>query len=169
MAANVRVRFAPSPTGALHVGGARTAIYNWAFARQTGGVFVLRIDDTDPGRSTEANTEQILRSLEWLGLDWDEGPEVGGPYGPYFQTERGANYVAALETMKANGSAYPCFCSTERLEAMRTAVRAGEGAEGVMAGYDRTCRRLDPAEAAARVAAGEPCVWRLAVPEGGAT
>ena len=74
MAANVRVRFAPSPTGALHVGGARTAIYNWAFARQTGGVFVLRIEDTDPGRSTEANTEQILRSLEWLGLDWDEGP-----------------------------------------------------------------------------------------------
>ena len=81
MAANVRVRFAPSPTGALHVGGARTAIYNWAFARQTGGVFVLRIEDTDPGRSTEANTEQILRSLEWLGLDWDEGPGVGGPRG----------------------------------------------------------------------------------------
>jgi glutamyl-tRNA synthetase len=166
MADQVRVRFAPSPTGALHVGGARTAIYNWAFARQTGGVFVLRIEDTDPGRSTEANTEQILRSLEWLGLDWDEGPGVGGPYGPYFQTQRATSYVAALEKMKANGSAYPCFCSTERLEAMRTAVRAGEGAEGVMAGYDRTCRKLDPAEAAARVAAGEPCVWRLAVPEG---
>ncbi len=171
MPANVRVRFAPSPTGALHVGGARTAIYNWAFARQTGGVFVLRIDDTDPERSTEKNTKQILRSMEWLGLDWDEGPEiggpagVGGPYGPYFQTERGANYRAALEKMKADGSAYPCFCSTESLEAMRAAVRAGEGAEGVMAGYDRTCRRLDPAEAAARVAGGEPCVWRLAVPE----
>ncbi len=85
----VRVRFAPSPTGALHVGGARTAIYNWAFARRTGGVFILRIDDTDPERSIEANTKQILRSLEWLGLDWDEGPEVGGAFGPYFQTERG--------------------------------------------------------------------------------
>jgi glutamyl-tRNA synthetase len=165
MSQNVRVRFAPSPTGALHVGGARTAIYNWAFARRTGGVFILRIDDTDPGRSTEANTKQILRSLEWLGLDWDEGPEVGGDYGPYFQTQRAANYVAALERMKANGSAYPCFCSTEELEVKRTAVRSGERAGEVSAGYDRACRRLDPDEAAARVAAGEPCVWRLAVPE----
>jgi glutamyl-tRNA synthetase len=165
MSDHVRVRFAPSPTGALHVGGARTAIYNWAFARQTGGVFVLRIDDTDPGRSTAENTAQILRSLEWLGLDWDEGPELGGPYGPYFQTQRTANYLAALERMKANGSAYPCFCSTEELETMRAAVRAGEGAEGVMGGYDRTCRRLDPSVAAKRVAAGERCVWRLAVPE----
>jgi glutamyl-tRNA synthetase len=150
MSDHVRVRFAPSPTGALHVGGARTAIYNWAFARQTGGVFVLRIDDTDPGRSTAENTAQILRSLEWLGLDWDEGPELGGPYGPYFQTQRTANYLAALERMKANGSAYPCFCSTEELETMRAAVRAGEGAEGVMGGYDRTCRRLDPSVAAKR-------------------
>ena len=166
MSQPVRVRFAPSPTGALHVGGARTAIYNWAFARRVGGVFILRIDDTDPGRSTEANTKQILRSMEWLGLDWDEGPEAGGGYGPYFQTGRHGNYVAALERIKANGSAYPCFCSTEELEAKRQAIRAGEGAGEVMGGYDRTCRRLDPAEAAARVAAGEPCVWRLAVPEG---
>ncbi len=159
---SVRVRFAPSPTGALHVGGARTAIYNWAFARRNGGTFILRIDDTDPGRSTAENTAQILRSLEWLGLDWDEGPEVGGPFGPYFQTERADNYAAALERMKANESAYPCFCSSGELETKRASARATEGALG----YDRTCRRLDSATVAARLAAGEPHVWRLAVPEG---
>jgi len=131
---------APSPTGALHVGGARTAIYNWAFARRSGGVFVLRIDDTDPERSTAQNTVQILRSLEWLGIDWDEGPEVGGPFGPYFQTQRSERYRSALDYMKAKGSAYPCFCSTEELEAKRVAARAAEGALG----YDRTCRRLAP-------------------------
>ncbi|MBN1630795.1 MAG: glutamate--tRNA ligase [Thermoleophilia bacterium] len=166
MADPVRVRFAPSPTGALHVGGARTAIYNWAFARRTGGTFILRIDDTDPGRSIAENTAQILRSLEWLGIDWDEGPGVGGAYGPYFQTERAGGYTAALERMKANGSAYPCFCSAAELETKRASVRAGEaGAEGGMSGYDRTCRRLDPTVAAARIAAGEPHVWRLAVPD----
>ena len=84
----VRVRFAPSPTGKLHIGGARTAIYNWAFARATGGTFILRIEDTDPERSTEENTQIILRAMDWLGLTWDEGPEVGGPCGPYFQTQR---------------------------------------------------------------------------------
>ncbi len=157
----VRVRFAPSPTGALHIGGARTAIYNWAFARRSEGTFILRIDDTDPERSTQENTAQILRSLEWLGLDWDEGPEVGGAFGPYFQTQRSESYRAALETMKANGSAYPCFCTAEELEAKRTAARTGDGASG----YDRTCRRLDPAVVAQRLAAGEPHVWRLAVPE----
>jgi glutamyl-tRNA synthetase len=126
-----------------------------------GGTSILRIDDTDPGRSTQENTKQILRSLEWLGLDWDEGPEVGGAYGPYFQTERAANYAAALERMKANSSAYPCFCSTEELEAKRESARVEEGARG----YDRTCRRLDAAAVAQRIAAGEPHVWRLAVPE----
>lgn len=159
---SVRVRFAPSPTGALHVGGARTAIYNWAFARRMGGTFILRIDDTDPERSTQENTAQILRSLRWLGLDWDEGPEAGGPFGPYFQTERTEHYVAALERMKANGSAYPCFCSVEELEVMRAAARGKEGGPG----YDRTCRHLDPTAVTARIAAGEPHVWRLAVPDG---
>lgn len=157
---SVRVRFAPSPTGALHIGGARTAIYNWAFARRHGGTFILRIDDTDPERSTHENTEQILRSLRWLGLDWDEGPEVGGVYGPYFQTQRAGGYRSALERMKANGSAYPCFCTAEELEAKRAAARAGEGTPG----YDRTCRRLDAAEVAARMASGAAHVWRLAVP-----
>ncbi|TLM98801.1 MAG: glutamate--tRNA ligase [Actinobacteria bacterium] len=160
MSSSVRVRFAPSPTGTLHVGGARTAIYNWAFARKEGGTFILRIDDTDPERSTAENTEQILRSLTWLGLDWDEGPEVGGAHGPYFQTQRAANYAEALSRMQANGTAYPCFCSAEELEAKREAARASGG----QLGYDRTCRALDPATAAARIAAGEPHVWRLAVP-----
>lgn len=157
----VRVRFAPSPTGALHIGGARTAIYNWAFARHTGGAFILRIDDTDPERSTGENTQQILRSLRWLGLDWDEGPEVGGEYGPYFQTQRAEGYGAALERMKANHTAYPCFCSAEELAAKREAARGGDG----MLGYDRTCRRMDTATTDARLAAGEAHVWRLAVPD----
>ncbi len=161
MTDNVRVRFAPSPTGHLHIGGARTAIYNWAFARSNGGTFVLRIDDTDRERSTDENTEAIIRSLRWLGLDWDEGPEVGGEYGPYFQMQRTATYGEALEVLKANGHAYPCFCSAEELGAKRETAR---GADSGQVGYDRTCRGIDPAGAAERIAAGEPHVWRVAVP-----
>lgn len=157
----VRVRFAPSPTGHLHIGGARTAIYNWAFARHHGGAFVLRIDDTDLERSTDENTAAILRSLRWLGLDWDEGPEAGGDFGPYYQTQRTGTYEPALERMKANGHAYPCFCTAETLETKREASRA----EGGFSGYDRTCRNLDPSTVAARIAAGEPHVWRVAVPD----
>ncbi|WP_225749306.1 glutamate--tRNA ligase [Paraeggerthella sp. Marseille-Q4926] len=158
----VRVRFAPSPTGRLHVGGARTAIYNWAFARAMGGDFILRIEDTDPERSTEENVQVILNAMKWLGLDWDEGPEVGGQAGPYFQTQRMDTYAAALELMKERGSVYPCFCTKEELDAKRAAAEANEGG---YAGYDRTCRCIDPADAAARIAAGEPHVWRLRVPE----
>ncbi len=161
MSTPVRVRFAPSPTGHLHIGGARTAVYNWALARHTGGTFILRIDDTDPGRSTEANVAAILRGLRWLGLDWDEGPEIGGTHGPYFQTLRAFTYVEALEVLRAGGHAYPCFCSAEQLETNRDAARS----RGGFAGYDRTCRRLDAVSAAARVEAGEPHVWRLAVPK----
>ena len=109
MSDQIRVRFAPSPTGRLHIGGARVAIYNWAFARANGGTFVLRIDDTDPERSTQENTDQILRSLKWLGLDWDEGPEVGGDFGPYYQTQRKENYQQALQKLIDSGNAYPCF------------------------------------------------------------
>lgn len=156
----VRVRFAPSPTGTLHLGGARTAIYNWAFARRHEGTFVLRIDDTDPERSTLENTEQILRSLRWLGIDWDEGPEVGGLHGPYFQTQRGENYAVALEHMKATAQAYPCFCAADVLARKRDEARTTGG----FSGYDRTCRAIAPADAGARIAAGEPHVWRLAVP-----
>lgn len=160
---NIRVRFAPSPTGMLHIGGARTAIYNWAFARAMGGTFVLRIEDTDPERSTEENTQIILRAMRWLGLDWDEGPEVGGDFGPYFQMQRMPTYQAALEVLKEKGAAYPCFCSKEQLDAER---KRAEAEEGGYAGYGGTCRALPAAEAAARIEAGEPHVWRLKVPEG---
>jgi glutamyl-tRNA synthetase len=156
----VRVRFAPSPTGHLHIGGARTAIYNWAFARHNDGVFVLRIDDTDLERSTEENTAAILRSLRWLGLDWDEGPEAGGEFGPYYQTQRADTYAPALERMKERGHAYPCFCSAETLEARREVARA----KGGFSGYDRACRTLSADESQARIDAGEPHVWRVAVP-----
>jgi glutamyl-tRNA synthetase len=158
---DVRVRFAPSPTGHLHIGGARTAIYNWAFARHTGGTFILRIDDTDAERSTDVNTLSILRALRWLGLDWDEGPEAGGTHGPYFQTQRADTYLAALDRLRASGDAYPCFCSAEELEAKREAARA----RGGYAGYDRTCRALNADDAASRIADAEPHVWRIAVPE----
>jgi glutamyl-tRNA synthetase len=156
----VRVRFAPSPTGFLHIGGARTALYNWAFARHHGGTFVLRIEDTDPERSTEENTQAILRAMEWLGLDYDEGPRVGGEFGPYFQTQRFDRYAAGLEQLKASGNAYPCFCSPETLEAKREAGRA----KGGVAGYDGTCRSIPAEEAAKRIAAGETRVWRLKIP-----
>jgi glutamyl-tRNA synthetase len=156
----VRVRFAPSPTGHLHIGGARTAIYNWAFARRCGGTFILRIDDTDPERSTDENVQAIFRGLRWLGLEWDEGPDADGGYGPYFQTQRADTYVRALESLKRSGHAYPCFCTSEELGAKRDAARA----HGGYAGYDRTCRCVDSAEAAARIDAGAPHVWRLAVP-----
>ncbi|MBN2404437.1 MAG: glutamate--tRNA ligase [Coriobacteriia bacterium] len=161
MSENVRVRFAPSPTGHLHIGGARTAIYNWAFARRHGGTFILRIEDTDPERSTEENTQAILRAMEWLGMDYDEGPIVGGQYGPYFQTQRTASYSEALEELKRAGATYPCFCTPAELEVKRNAARS----KGGFAGYDRTCRALSPSEAKARIAAGEPHVWRLKVPE----
>ncbi|HIR01836.1 MAG TPA: glutamate--tRNA ligase [Candidatus Aveggerthella stercoripullorum] len=162
MADTVRVRFAPSPTGELHIGGARTAIYNWAFARAMGGTFILRIEDTDPERSTEENKQVILRAMRWLGLDWDEGPEVGGEFGPYLQTQRFDTYTEALEILKERGAAYPCFCTKEELDAKRAAAEANEGG---YSGYDRTCRALSAEEAQARIDAGEPHVWRLKVPE----
>jgi len=161
-AAPVRVRFAPSPTGKLHVGGARTAIYNWAFARANGGTFILRIDDTDPTRSTEENTQVILRAMRWLGLDWDEGPEAGGDCGPYFQTERMDTYREAAERLVAEGKAYYCFCTPEKLEADRKA--AAERRDSFQ-GYQRTCRNIDPAEAQARVDAGESYTIRIKVPD----
>ena len=158
----IRVRFAPSPTGELHIGGARTALYNWAFARACGGTFVLRIEDTDPERSTEENKQVILRALRWLDLGWDEGPEVGGDFGPYLQTERFDTYREALERLKERGAVYPCFCTKEELDEKRAQA---EKTQGGYSGYDRTCRNLDPAEAQKRIDAGEPHVWRLKVPD----
>ena len=158
----VRVRFAPSPTGKLHVGGARTAIYNWAFARANGGAFILRIDDTDPTRSTQENTDIILRAMRWLGLDWDEGPEVGGDFGPYAQTERMDLYKQAAQRLWDEGKAYPCFCTPEKLAADRAAAQERKDP---FQGYQRTCRNIPADEAKARIEAGEPYVLRIKVPE----
>src|SRR5262245_27127508 len=115
----MRVRFAPSPTGFLHVGNARTALFNWLLARGAGGTFVLRIEDTDAERSTRQSEAAILRDLRWLGLEWDEGPDIGGPVGPYRQSERLALYAACAERLLDSGQAYRCFCSVEDLEADR--------------------------------------------------
>ena len=157
----VRVRFAPSPTGKLHVGGARTAIFNWAFARANKGSFILRIDDTDPERSTQENTEVILRAMRWMGLDWDEGPEVGGDFGPYAQTDRLEMYQQAAQKLWDEGRAYPCFCSAEQLAADK---KAAQERKDPFQGYQRRCRDIDPDEAKARIEAGEKYVLRIKVP-----
>jgi glutamyl-tRNA synthetase len=154
---SVRVRFAPSPTGYLHVGGARTALFNWLFARQAGGAFVLRIEDTDAGRSDPAMTEQILQALRWMGLDWDEGP--------FFQSERLDLYRAAAARLLAAGHAYHCFCSTESLAEKRKAAEARK----VDWKYDRACAGLDRAETQRRLDAGEPAAIRFRVPDGPVT
>jgi len=157
-----RVRFAPSPTGYLHVGGARTALFNWLFARRLGGTFVLRIEDTDAERSSWEMVEGIVKGMRWLGLDWDEGPDIGGPHGPYFQSERLERYQAMANRLAAEGRAYYCYCSPELLQARR------EGAErqGQTWTYDRTCARLDPAQIAELEATGAPRAIRFRVPEG---
>ena len=113
----VRVRFAPSPTGYLHIGGARTALFNWLFAKHHNGTFILRIDDTDEQRSTEASMQEIYASLKWLGLNWDEGAIVGGEHGPYTQSERGGVYRRYIQHMIENGSAYHCYCTVAELAA----------------------------------------------------
>jgi len=131
-----RLRFAPSPTGYLHIGGARTALFNWLWARHTGGTFILRIEDTDRERSTREAVQAILDGLRWLGLDWDEGPEVGGPHGPYFQTERLDLYKTYAEKLIAEGKAYACYCTREELDVLRERARA----EKVQFIYPGTCR-----------------------------
>ena len=123
----VRVRFAPSPSGDLHVGNVRTALFDWAFARHTGGVFVLRIEDTDQSRVRPAYIASALDTLRWLGLDWDEGPEVGGPYGPYLQSERMAIYADWVAKFLETGHAYWCYCTPEELAERRAAAREGSG------------------------------------------
>jgi glutamyl-tRNA synthetase len=161
----VRVRFAPSPTGYLHVGGARTAIFNWLFARRMGGDFLLRIEDTDQTRYDENALKELIADLKWLGLNWDEGPEVGGPHGPYFQSQRLPLYQAAAKRMVESGHAYPCFCTTERLEELREQQKANN----LPPSYDRRCRNLPVDVAAQRVAAGEKHVIRLKAPFHGNT
>ncbi len=156
----VRVRFAPSPTGRPHVGNIRTAMFNWLLARHTGGKFVLRIEDTDVARRVEGAVAYMMDALRWLGMDWDEGPEVGGDYGPYFQSERLALYREAADRLVAQSDAYPCYCSPERLEAMRKEQIARKQPPG----YDRCCRELKPDERRAKEAAGITPVVRFKVP-----
>jgi glutamyl-tRNA synthetase len=159
----VRVRFAPSPTGHTHLGSGRTALYNYLLARQTGGQFILRVEDTDQKRYVPGAEEELVESLHWLGLDWDEGPDVGGPYAPYRQSERREIYQYYARKLVENGHAYYCFCTPERLEK----VRQEQHRRKETALYDGTCRRLDPDEALRRVASGEKHVIRFKMPRDG--
>ncbi|GAA4726263.1 glutamate--tRNA ligase [Nocardioides endophyticus] len=163
MNAPVRVRMAPSPTGSPHVGLVRTALFNWAFARHHGGTFVFRIEDTDKERSTQESYDAILDLMRWLGLDWDEGPEVGGPYAPYRQSERSDLYTDALAKLAASSYTYDCFCTTEEVDARRKA-----SGSKVM-GYDGFCRDLSAEQRAAFEAEGRKPVVRFRMPEGSIT
>ncbi len=156
----VCTRVAPSPTGDPHVGTAYQALFNYAFAKGRGGRFILRIEDTDQARSTRESEEAILESLHWLGLKWDEGPDVGGPHAPYRQSERTEVYREHVARLLADGHAYRCFCTRERLDEARR--RAGADS-----GYDRLCRGIAPAESEQRAAAGEPFVVRMKIPTEG--
>ena len=157
---DVRVRFAPSPTGYLHIGGARTALFNWLFAHKMGGKLILRIEDTDTERLKEDSVSQILTSLKWLGINWDEGPEVGGDCGPYYQSERLDIYKKYADKLLEEGKAYYCFCSAADLEAQREKQRAAKQPFR----YARTCRDLSAEEVQARIAAGEPYSVRVKIP-----
>lgn len=159
----VRVRYAPSPTGFLHVGGARTALYDYLLARQTGGQFILRIEDTDQKRYNPEAIANLLDGLRYLGLDWDEGPEAGGDYGPYYQTERLDIYQQHIQILLDQGHAYRCFCTPERLAQVNEERQKAK----LLPGYDRFCRNLDPAESARRAEAGESFVVRIKVPLSG--
>jgi len=157
----MRVRFAPSPTGHLHVGNARTALFNWLMAKGSGGTFILRIEDTDVERSTRESEASVLDDLRWLGLKWDEGPDVGGAHGPYRQSERLRLYHSYAQDLLASGRAYYCFCSAGQLEADRQAALAA----GLPPRYPGTCRHIATADALRRAGAGEAAVIRFKVPE----
>ena len=154
----VRVRFAPSPTGDIHVGNIRTALFNWAYARHEGGTFVFRVEDTDVERSTEASYLGVVDALNWLGLTWDEGPDVGGPYAPYKQSERGAIYADVAAKLAASPHAYSCYCTTEEVEARNKL-------SGRQPGYDNHCRSLTSAQAEAFIALGRKPALRLRMPD----
>jgi glutamyl-tRNA synthetase len=154
-----RVRFSPAPTGELHLGGARTALFNHLVARGSGGAFVLRFEDTDAIRSSAGSEEGLLRDLEWLGLRWDEGPDLGGPFGPYRQSDRAAPYAVALGRLEASGQIYRCFCPQTALEGGRNV----DGDERRPPRYHGGCRSIHGDESRRRAEAGEPCAWRFAV------
>ncbi len=160
--AKVRVRFAPSPTGFLHMGVARTALYNWLYARHEGGTFVLRIEDTDRTRSTTEYLDALIEDLRWLGLNWDEGPGVGGSAGPYFQSERAATYGPYIERLLGEGAAYRCFCAAEELEERRRSAPQ----EGLEWKYDRRCLDMPEATLNAYLDEGRPFAVRFRIPEG---
>jgi len=160
-----RTRIAPSPTGHMHLGTARTALYCYLLAKKTGGQFILRIEDTDVSRTVPGAEQEIMDGLHWLGLNYDEGPDVGGPYGPYRQTERRELYHAHAKTLVNSGHAYPCFCTPERLET----VRQEQQKRKENPHYDGTCRMLAPDEAARRVANGEKYIIRFKMPREGIT
>lgn len=157
-----RTRIAPSPTGDPHVGTAYVALFNYALARKAGGQFILRIEDTDRQRSSLASERMIFDALRWLGLSWDEGPDIGGPHAPYRQSERTELYRHYAQELVDRGGAYPCFCTQERLQALREEQKANKQ---TVIGYDGLCRRLGPGVASERVKSGEPYVIRLAMPQ----
>ncbi len=161
----VRVRFAPSPTGELHVGNIRTALFDWAYARHTGGKFIFRIEDTDTERVTPEYIQAAINTLKWLGLDWDEGPEVGGPHGPYLQSERLEIYAEWASKFLAQGDAYHCYCSAEELEAVREAQRKANQAPG----YNGHCRDLSSQQIDEYKAEGRLPVVRMLMPDGSTT
>ena len=163
---NVRVRFAPSPTGYPHIGNIRTALFNWLFARHSGGSFIVRIEDTDVTRSVEGAIEAILDGLRWLGIDWDEGPDVGGDYGPYFQSQRLDIYQQIAQLLLAEGYAYKCYCSEERLARMRAEMAQRKES---MRSYDRQCRNLSKEERDRFEAQGITPVIRFKAPLEGET
>ena len=165
MASQVRIRYAPSPTGEPHVGNIRTALFSWLYARRTGGAFIVRIEDTDTARKVEGALEAILDALRWLDLDWDEGPEVGGPYAPYVQSERLHLYQEAAEVLVSKGNAYHCYCSSQRLQEMRQEQSLLKQTPG----YDRLCRNLDPAVRANLEAQDMSHVVRFKFPREGET
>ncbi|MGC5344475.1 glutamate--tRNA ligase [Streptomyces sp. DT24] len=160
--ANVRVRFCPSPTGNPHVGLVRTALFNWAFARHNGGTLVFRIEDTDAARDSEESYDQLLDSMRWLGFDWDEGPETGGPHAPYRQSQRMDIYRDVADKLLAAGHAYHCYCTTEELDARRDAARAA----GRPSGYDGHCRALTAEQVRAYEAEGRTSIVRFRMPDG---
>ena len=165
MPEKVRVRFAPSPTGSLHIGGARTALFNLLYARHVNGTFVLRIEDTDTERSTEESAEEIIRALKWLNLDWDEGPIKGGEYGPYYQSQRQELYQREIDRLLAEGKAYYCYCTPEELAQRREAAVKAKKAPR----YDGTCRNLTPEQRQKLEAEGRKPTIRLKVPQEGQT
>jgi glutamyl-tRNA synthetase len=161
----IRTRFAPSPTGFMHIGNLYTALFAWVYARHAGGTFVLRIEDTDTERHVPEAVQVIYDGLRWLGLDWDEGPDVGGPYGPYVQSDRVDIYKVYLDRLLAEGKAYECYCTPEQLTERREALKAAGGAPR----YDNRCRTLSEAEKSAARAAGQEACIRLIMPETGTT